>query len=229
MNSHPHSIKKVQSINQAGLTIVEMMISIAIAAIMITVFFTISIGFFGTTIRSQVTAEMAVDSHFMLRAIIEDLRVSDSISPTNLLTDANAPSGGWVTSDADNVLVLERPATTSAHDIIYDEDTGSPYNNEYIYYISNNTLYKRLLRNDAAVDNVIYTSCPEAVAVSGCSPDRKYSSYVTDMTLIFYDANNNVVTDVALARTVKVGLNMSRRVYGTTMTFNNSILTKLRN
>ncbi len=220
--SHKH-------VNQSGFTIVELLMSIGIATVIATVLLSISLTFFGSTARSQVTAQMAVDSHFMLRAIIEDLRLADSIGVSNNLPDANAPGTGWITSDASNVLVINSPATTVNNEIIYDPNTGNPYNNEYIYFVSGSTLYKRLLQNSLATGNSIRTTCPDSLASSTCPADRKYSTDVDDMTFTFYDASNNVVSDPTVARSVRVGLLMSRRVFGSNVTFNNSILTKLRN
>lgn len=219
----------MKKLDQNGFTIFELLISIAIASTIVTVLFAISLGFFGSTIRSQVTAEMAIDSHFMLRALVEDLRLGNDIGATNVLSDANAPGESWVTDDSNNVLIINRPATTSSNDIIYDSATGNPYKNEYIYFVSNNALYKRHLKNPSASGNSVSTTCPASAASNTCPADRKYSSYVDDMTLTFYDEGNNVTNDVSVARSVNVGLSMSRKVFGKTITFNNSIFTKLRN
>lgn len=219
----------MKELGQRGLTIIELMMSIAIASIITTVLFAISLGFFGDTVRSQVTAEMAVDSHFMLRAVIEDLRLADSIGTANNISDANAPPGGWITSDTNNVLIINRPATNSSNDIIYNTNTGNPYNNEYVYFVSNGTLYKRLLKNSAATGNSTVTTCPQALATTSCPADRKYSSYINDLTFTFYDESNAVTTNTARARSVKVGLSTARKVFGKRLNFNNSVLTKLRN
>lgn len=219
----------MKKLEQSGVTIFELLISVGIAAILITVLMSVSLGFYGSTIRSQITAEMAIDSHFMLRAMVEDLRLGHNIGVTSVLSDPNSPSGGWSTSDPDNVLIINRPATTSSNDIIYDSSTGDPYNNEYIYFIEDNKLQKRLLKNTSAAGNHIATTCPAPAVSSTCPSDRVYSAYVDNMALTFYDNNNIVTTDVTLARSVGIKLSMSRNVFGKTIIFNNSILTKLRN
>lgn len=214
---------------QSGFTIVELLLAVAIASIISTVLLAVSLTFFADTARSQATAQMSVDSHFMLRAIIEDLRLSDSVAVANTLTDSNEPVGGWTTSDLKNVLVINRPATTANNDIIYNSSTGNPYNNQFIYFISNKTLYKRVLHNPSAAGNNSTTTCPEALATTTCPPDREYSKYVDDLTLEFFDSSNNPTNDPAVARSVRVGLTMSRKFFGRSVTFDNSILTKLRN
>lgn len=216
-------------LDDAGYTLPELMISMGIAAAIATVLMTVSLTFFGSAIRSQVTAEMAVESHFTLRAIIEDIRLADNIAAMGVLADANAPSGGWTTSDTNNTLIINRPATTNTNDIIYDSSTGNPYDNEYIYFVSGGALYKRLIQNTAASGNSITTTCPQSATSPTCPLDRKYSSYTNDLTFTFYDTGNNVTTDTAQARSVRVGLVMSRRVFGQMVNFNNSILTNLRN
>lgn len=219
----------MKKLNQAGLTIVELMLAIAIATAIVTVLFSVSLGYFSSAIRSQITAQMAIDSHFMLRAIIEDLRLANNIGTISVLPDANAPGGGWITSDAEDVIIINRPATTQDNDIIYNDETGYPYNNEHIYFLSDQTLFKRLLKNDEAVGNSVSTSCPHTVSDNTCPADRKYSSYVSGMTLTFYNNNNEITTDMATARSVKLGITTARRVFGQTLTFDNSTFTKLRN
>lgn len=224
-----NNLKMNSNVGLFGFTIVELLISVAIASILATVLLTISLTFFGNTARSQATAQMAVDSHFMLRAIVEDLRLSDSVATTNTLNDANAPTGGWATSDPNNILILNRPATTTTNTIIYDDSTGNPYNNQFIYFVSNRTLYKRLLKNTAAPGNSVVTTCPPPEVTSSCPADREYSKNIDDLTLTFYDASNNTTNNLPSARTVRVELLVSRKIFGKTVNFNNSILTKLRN
>ena len=216
-------------LNQSGLTIIELMISIGIAGVLASVLLIVSLGFVGSTIRSQVTSEMIVESHFALRTLTEDLRLGNAIETTNTIADANSPGGGWLTGDAGNTLVISTPAVDSSNQVIYDESTGDPYPNELVYFLDSGALRKRLLKNSAAAGNNITTTCPEALSTSACPADREYTSHVDDIGLTFYDLNNAEITDPALARSVKVDLSMSRQVFGKNITFENSILVKLRN
>lgn len=219
----------MKHLNQAGLTIVELMISIGIAGVLASVLLIVSLGFFGDTIRGQVTSEMIVESHFALRTLTEDLRLGNNIGTNNTLSDANEPSGGWITSDTNNILIISTPAVDSDNQVIYDEVTGDPYPNELVYFLDNGVLSKRLIKNTAATGNSIKTSCPKSLATSTCPADRVYTSNVDDIGLTFYDLNNLETADSAQARTVKFDVSMSRRVFGKTINFDNSILVKLRN
>ncbi|MBI3338218.1 hypothetical protein HY003_02880 [Candidatus Saccharibacteria bacterium] len=215
--------------NQVGMTIVELMVAMAISIILAGVVLTINLNYFGSVIQSQITAELAVESHFVLQTMVEDIRLADNIAATNSLTDSNAPAGGWVTSDPDNVLIINSPATDSSKNIIYDPETGYPYRNEFIYFIDGTKLYKRTIKNTNAPANTAITSCPASVANSTCPADKQYTAYISDMTLAYYDTNNTSVTDPALTRSIQVGLILTRKSFGKSIVFNNSIRTTLRN
>lgn len=213
---------------QGGMTLPELLIAIAVATILASVLVSINLNFFGSVSQSRITAELAVESHFVLATMVEDIRLADNVAATNTITDANQP-GGWTTNDAGNVLVLNSPAVDVNNDIIYDPDTGYPYRNQQIYFISGTTLYKRTLMNPAATGNTAKTTCPAALATSTCPADKQYTEYIADLTLSFYDLDNVTTADPTLARSVKAGLNMSRQSFGQSISFNNSIQTTLRN
>lgn len=214
---------------ESGFTIVELLLATAIAAILVTALMTISLTYYSSSLNSNITAQLGIDSHYVLRNIVEDIRLADSIGSTNVLTDSNQPSGGWVTSDTNNILVITTPATTVNRDVIYDSSTGYPYRNELIYFVSGTNLYKRTLKNSAATGNTAKTSCPPASATSNCPADKTYTSYINNLTFTFYDDNNAVTTTPSAARSVKVGVTMSRKSFGKTITFTNSIQATLRN
>lgn len=210
------------------MTIVELMVAVTIAAIVSTVLLFVSLQLFGATFRSQVAAEMAADTHYLLRAVVDDIRVADRTLPVATLADANAPAGGWTTDDANNSLVLAQPATDASRDIIYNDATGDPYSNEVIYFIGpDGTFYRRSLKNDAAVGNTAETTCPPATA--SCRADRDYATHVQDMSFTLYDSSNNPTTDPALARALDLQITMERKVFGQTISTTNNIFTKLRN
>lgn len=216
-------------IRESGFTILELLIAVAISTILSTVLLAFTLTYVADVFRSRSAAELAVESHFVLRTMVEDIRLADGIDTINDITDDNAPEDGWTTSDANNQLIINSPAVTVDKDIIYDSETGYPYRNQLIYFISGNNLYKRVLGNTAADGNSLTTSCPQASASSTCPADKNYTSNIDNLTFEFYDIDNTITSDPTLARSVKVGLVMSRRSFGKTVTLNNSIQTTLRN
>lgn len=212
-----------------GFTILELLISISIASVLTLVLVTVTVYYYGDILRSQATAELAIESQTVLRKIIDDTRLADGIRTTNQITDANAPVGGWVTNDPSNILIIATPAITTARDIIYDSSSGQPYENENIYFQSNGVFYRRSLKNTAAVGNIIVTTCPAASASASCPRDSVLSTHLTDLSFTFYDINNTTTSNAANARSIAVTVNIQRKVYGINITFNNTIRTTLRN
>ena len=215
--------------HQKGFTITELMVAFGVAAILTVVLFTISITLYGDTLRQQATAELAIESQTVLRRIVEDARTADAIHNTNLLSDANAPSGGWQTSDPNNVLIIAAPAIDSNRQIIYNSSDGFPYENEVIYFSQGTNMYRRTLKETAASGNTAYTTCPAALATATCPADNKLSEYLSNLQFVFYDINNNVTTLASETRSVSITVNMERKVYGRTITFSNTVRTTLRN
>lgn len=214
---------------QSGFTILELTLAMGIASVLASVLLAITLTYFADIMRTNQDTELHVEAHFVLQAMVEDIRLADRIDTTNELTDANQPSGGWTTNDANNWLIIGSPATNSSHDIIYDADTGNPYRNENIYFISGSKLFKRTLKNAAATGNAAATTCPAAAVTSTCHEDKTYSTHATDMGFTYYDTNNDVTTDPSLARSVRVSVTLSRKSFGKTLTVNDTILATLRN
>lgn len=214
---------------ESGFTIVELLLAVSIAMVISTVLMTVSLSYYGNVIQNNQAAELAIKNHYALRAIIEDIRLADSIEPTGVLSDANSPTDGWTTDDAANTLIIGSPATTTAYDVIYDESTGYPYRNELVYFVSGTNLYKRTIKNTAAIGNRATTSCPVNAASSGCPADKTYSSHTDDISFRFFDETNALTTDPSLARSVEVTLTSSRRAFGKTISYTNTIQTTLRN
>lgn len=215
--------------SQSGFTIVELLIAVGISAVLSTVLLAFTLTYVADVFRSRGAAELAVESHFVLQTMVEDIRLADGIALTNNITDSYPPADGWATSDSTNQLVINSPATTVDKDIIYDSNTGYSYRNQFIYFISNNNLFKRVLKNTSATNNTAVTSCPSSSATSACPADKSYTSNIQDLTLVFYDTDNAITTDSSVARSVKVGIVMSRKSFGKVITLNNSIQTTLRN
>lgn len=214
---------------QAGFSMVELMIAISIAAILSTVLIAFTMGYVVDVFRSRSAAELAVESHFVLRTIVDDIRIADGIASTNDIVDNNVPINGWQTSDVNNQLIINSPAITTTSDIIYDSSTGYPYRNQYIYFITNHKLYRRTLKNTNASGNFAVTSCPETAVSSTCPQDKVYTSNINDISFVFYDIDNNITSNPILARSVKLGVVMSRKTFGKSITLNNSIQVTLRN
>lgn len=219
----------MRKINNKGFTIIELFISIALSSVIAMVLLTLSVNFVGDITRARITADLAIESQLLLRAIVEDTRLADSLSSTNSITDANAPFGGWITNDPSNILIIDTPAIDSGRNIIYNSSTTLPYSNEVIYYANGSSMYRRVLKDSAATGSIAVTTCPPASATSGCPSDKLFTQYLTDLSFTFYDDTNVTTANATLARSVQITVSMKRKIYGRDITFNNTIRTTMRN
>jgi prepilin-type N-terminal cleavage/methylation domain-containing protein len=215
--------------NTMGFTMPELITSITVAGILATVLFTATFYYFANATQSETATNLALESQTILAQMTEDIRLADSIASANAIADVNAPGGGWTTSDPSNIIIIEDPAIDSGRNILYDNTTGSPYRNEYIYITSGTNMYKRILANTNATGNTAKTSCPSNNASSSCPPDRIFSTNLSNLTFTFYDASNNTTADATQARSVALRVDMAKKVYGKNITLSNTTRVTLRN
>jgi len=211
-----------------GFTITEMLMAVGVAAVMVGVLFTVTFDYYVASVKAEVTTQMALESQALLTQLTEDIRLADAIADGNAISDPNNP-GGWTTNDPSNIIIVQSPAVDANRNILYDSSTGYPYSNEFIYFLDTNSMYKRVLKNTAAAGNVSVTTCPESMVTPSCPEDRLFSDKVTNLTFTFYDINDTQTANATEARSVTFIINMEKKVYGETLTLNNSTRITLRN
>lgn len=214
--------------NQSGFTLVELLISITLIGI-------ISVGLMGVITnylviitRNSKFVDMTTDSQNLLRITVEELRYSAGVRQINTIADSNAPSG-WNTSNSNFVIIIALPALDSDQEYIVNPLTGSPYNNEIVYFKQGRTLYKRFLANPNASGNTTLTSCPIATVSPSCPADRVLSDNTENMIFTLFDQDNTVTTDALLARSIQINLLLQEVTFGNPLVLNNSIRITLRN
>ena len=213
---------------QAGFTVTELAISITVAGVLVLVLFAATFYYYVSTAQAQTATNLALESQSILTQLTDDIRLSDAIASTNAIADANMP-GGWSTSDPSNVIIIENPAVDSSNNIIYDDATGFPYRNEFIYFQSGNTMYKRVLANTNATGNTAKTTCPQASSSASCPPDRLFSSNVSNLTFTFYDFLGATTADATKTRSVNLQVDMAKKIFGKNVTLANTTRVTLRN
>ncbi len=223
------NIKKLVSTkrNAAGFTLVELLISITIITSLSVGLLAIIINDFVVMTRNNETLDMSVDSQNLLRTTVEALRFGAGVRQSNTVADANAPGGGWSTSNANFVIIIAVPAIDAARNYIIDSSTGEPYLNELVYFKSGSTLWQRTLANPAASGNSVKTSCPTATPT--CPADKKLTSNLKSMVFTLYDQDNASTTNPLEARSIKIDLAMEKDTFGAPLTLDNSIRITLRN
>lgn len=223
------SANKTAGPRQAGFTLVELMVAVSVLAVIGVVFLGLIANYFVVITRNNELTEMTINSQNLLRTTVENIRFGDGVRQTNTITDPNAPSGGWNTSNTSFVIVIAVPAVDSSHNYIIDPSTGSPYMNELVYYKSGTDLMERILANPSATGNTLETSCPASLATSTCPADTQLANYVSSMTFTLYDQDAAVTTDPTLARSIKINLTMQRNAPGEPLSLYTSTQVTLRN
>lgn len=221
--------KKLLKLNDRGVTIAELLVVTAIAGLLVASSVTIMLFFYGDVLRGNIQSQLAVESQNILRSVVEELRVSSGVRSTNSNADANGPSGGWTTSNDDLILIISTPVLDSSNEFVINPITGSPYQNEIVYFADGKTLYKRYLANASAAGNTVKTSCPASAASPSCPPDVVMSSNFETMNFEFYDQDDNHTTNLSDARSIELTIEMSRKSFGKDIEFDNKIRITLRN
>ncbi|MEK7603158.1 MAG: type II secretion system protein [Patescibacteria group bacterium] len=214
---------------QSGYTIPELIVSITLLGIISVSILAIFMNYFVVITRNNTIVDMTTDAQNLLRSTVEELRYGAGVRQTNSISDANGPGGGWNTSNSDFVIIIAMPATDASGNYIIDSLTGSPYNNEFVYFKSGTILYKRTLANTGAVGNSEKTSCPSASASTTCPADTKLIENVSNMIFTLYDQDDISTANALLARSVKIDLTMQRDTFGDPLVLNNNIRVTLRN
>lgn len=216
-------------LDSKGFTITELIISITVIGIILVSLLAVTTNYLVLITRNSVITDMTSSSQNMLRSTVEQIRYGAGVRQTNTIADPNAPAGGWNTSNSTFIIVIAIPAVDSSHNYIIDPSTGSPYNNELVYFKNGTTLYERILANPSAIGNSLQTTCPSNLATSSCPADKSLLDNLSSMVFTLYDQDDNITTDPLLARSVKIDLSMSRKTFGQPLTLNNSIRVTLRN
>ncbi len=214
---------------QAGFTLVEVLVAVSVMAIIGIVFLGLSTNYFVVITRNNELAEMTVNSQNLLRTTVENIRYGDGVRQTNQISDANAPMGGWSTSNSIFVIIIAVPALDASHAYIIDPLTGSPYMNELVYYKNGTTLMERKLANPSAPGNSLRTTCPPSLATASCTADPVLATYVNTMVFTLYDQNAVQTSTPSLARSVAITLNMQRNAPGQPLNLTTNIRVTLRN
>ena len=213
--------------DQGGFTLVELLVSLGMAAALITAVMIITFGFYGNIIIEGQNSRMTLESTQLLRTFSEQLRIASALRTTNANADANAPVGGWVTSDATNTIIIVTPAVDSVNDFVIDPVEAAPYQTEVIYFQQGTKLRRRYLVPSAATTSRLKTTCP--TGSSACPLDATMTENFKDLTFTFYNVDNVVTTDATLARSVSITVSLSKKVAGKTLTQSNTVRMTLRN
>lgn len=214
---------------QAGFTLPEILVTVTTVGLLVGPVIVGTFFFYSSMIVSGQQTQLAVESQSILHATVEELRVGSGVRDTNMVPDAHAPPEGWTTSNDNLVLIIATPAMDASDEYIINSLTGEAYQNEIIYYATDNTLYKRFLAHPDATGNKRLSTCPAASTTPACPADVVLSENFKTMNFVFYDQDNLETIDLNTARSIKLLISMERRDFGRTITYDNNIRITIRN
>lgn len=198
-----------------GFTLVEVVTTLTIVGVLLIVIGNFSISSLGESSIESARANLLGQSQIAMDRVTNDIRLSASAATNNKWPDSNNVSGQYAWASNANTLVLSTAVLDANDSIIFaDPSKYTSEKNDVIYFVNNNTLYKRILAAPVA-NNASKTTCPTQTAT--CPVDRALLSNVTAFTVKYYNGDNQEVTP-ANARSIELNIKTSVKKYSRNVT-----------
>lgn len=192
-----------------GYTLIELLIVMVVMSIISLVLANFITTWLQSSSQAQARAFLLGNAESAVGKVTNDILLSGSVDLTNRWSDANGPGGnpfGWQSNST--TLILAKVATNSGNNPIFlDSSNYITQKDDIIYFISGKTLYRRVLKSTSTNDAAV-TTCPQSDATISCPVDNTVVTNVTSWSLVYYDANDNIVSP-ANARSVQVSITLS--------------------
>jgi prepilin-type N-terminal cleavage/methylation domain-containing protein len=203
----------------AGFTLVELIVVMAVSGIvMLAVASFLMDNIYQTALASERDSQ-AREVQQSLDLAANDIRISANADTNNRWPDANSPGGadqyGWASSSS--TLVLATAVQDSSGRVIFaDAKNYITEKNNIVYFVSNGTLYKRLIANPVS-GNTWLTTCPAASSSTSCPADKELLHNVTAFSVAYLDEQNTTVPP-SDARAIQLHVTVSKKVFKQTLT-----------
>lgn len=200
---------------QDGFTMVEVLVAVSVTTLLLIVIGDFMMRSLQTSTKETAQANILREVQLTLDFVATDVRLSANADQNNRNPDANSPGGtgnqfGWASSST--TLVLATAATTNSGAIIFSDPANYvTTKNNIVYFVSNGTLYKRIIAASVA-GNSAKTTCPAAKITASCPGDKELLHNVSYFTVRYVDGSNNSVTPTN-ARSVEISLKAARTQY----------------
>lgn len=223
--------------NQAGLTMLELLIAIVVASAAFVVFSQFVATGLSSYRRQDTNLILQTNTKLAVENVAQVVREAKRVQSANSNPDDNSPGApgnlySWSSSTgAGATLILGIPARDANNNFIYiDGQHASVYLNDIVFYLgSDDILYKRVIKNTAAPGNTAITTCPPNLATPGCPADAKVVEDIADLAITYFDSSNNVIATPTGTEAVEVKLKQTRRIGGHTYSNEFTTIATLRN
>ncbi|HSX48543.1 MAG TPA: hypothetical protein VLF41_03540 [Candidatus Nanoarchaeia archaeon] len=219
-----------------GMTFVEIIIAVTLAAIIVTIlaqFYSNALLDYG---RTETKTQLQQNTRQAVDTLARDIKAAISVESPNHWPDSHSPTSpsnnyGWQsTSGSSATLVMAVPSRDTNDGLLYiDSLHNALQTDDVVYYINsaNKILYRRVIANPVA-GNAALTSCPPGQTSSSCPADANVVEDVADLTITYFDLNNNVTTPTNSVL-LEITLKQTRVRNGRTLTSSYTTRVGLRN
>ena len=188
--------------NQDGFTLFELLITMAVSAILLLVGGTF-VGQGTLAVNADFNKTLVqTDTETAVNTVARVVKSARSVEAANSQPDAHSPGGsanlyGWSgVAGSNGTLILAIPARDSSGNLLYIDGLHTNlYTNDVVYYFDSATkkLYKRTIAN-AVAGNAAVTTCPPALATSSCPADSVVVQDIANLATSYFDALNVAVS-----------------------------------
>ncbi len=199
-----------------GFTLVELMITIGLMALLMGVVLTFAMNSLVQYAKTEVRTDLLNEAQTGLDVINNDIRLSGNADLNNRISDDNAPGApddklSWL-SDSDTLILATATEDTNKNIIFADPALYISEKDNNVYYLDNGTLYKRTLANEVS-GNSAKTTCPPPQATETCPADRKLLNNVETFQVKYFNDQNSEVTPTD-ARSIELFVKLQKTSYG---------------
>lgn len=206
----------MKRLNNRGISLVELMLSLTIVSILSLVIMNFMVNWFEQHAITEARTALLTTAQDSLDLISDGIRLSSAADQNNRWQDPNSPGApsNQLSWESDNsTLVLASAAEDTDGNILFSDPSNyTSHKNNQIFFVTNGTLYRRLLASNTP-GNKSTTTCPAALATALCPADRKLAENVVDFEVKYFNSENLEVVPPN-ARSVQLTLTLRKTVSG---------------
>lgn len=218
----------MRRLQSAGFTLVELAVATAVAGILILVIMSFTINSFAQMSITEARGDLLREAQFSLDTLTEDARLSSNSYADTVILDPNAPSASQKWQGDASTLILATAAQDANRNILFaDPLQYSSHKNNKVYFVKDNTLYRRTLAANVP-NNALKTTCPRAEISNSCPGDSMLAHNVSEFSVKYFDSSGEEVP-VEQARSIQATLKLSIYKYDRDITAEYKTRTVFRN
>lgn len=204
---------------KSGYTVVELLIVIIVTSILASVVMGFMVSQIKQSVVASVKSTLLSEAQFGLDSINRDIMLSANADLNNRWQDPYAPDSSNPLSWQSNstTLILATAAQDSSRNILFDDPLKYiTAKDNHIYFLSNGTLYKRILASPIA-NNAAINTCPAANSSSSCPADKVIFTNVASFSVQYRDGMDNSVAPTS-ARSIILNVQLTINKYNQNIT-----------